>query len=545
MEPILNQAQKEVIDECVARRLKTGGLSLPLGFGKTRTSICLSLQLSKSPALIVVSKTLLASWLDEIQKAFGSGAKYEILHRSYLKDDYDSWVPNPDTQLVLTTPDVMVDAYTRYHIDSLTLYYSRESPFAPEILEYISPKSPILKNSTVQGIGSIYKISWGTIIIDEIQKYTEVTTNRCRAIAGVYADYRWGLSGTMFDEPKMTRILGFMVMLHLDGPRRLPDMVSYISDFRGLDQYLVKRDKNAHFTDAPEYVEQIVSHRLEAPEVVIFQGMREILKSLSTKVSDAKRRGDTSGVRKYNAYKLAMLTYMRQSLICPMLPLTSMYCDMADFKSRTELAETVTSIMDKQKIKEYIDDEKNILSSRLRSVLEKIQKHKGEKCVVFSSFRTVVDLLIYFIREQQGRNVMTISATMSINTRQKTIAQFEKSDCGVLVIPYDIGAEGLNLQCASVVMLVDLWWNSAKTNQAIGRIYRPGQKALKVHVYLFVSDTFIEQKIIEKNTVKQAILSQLQTGSADLKIPKIDMKLIMEMIELEENNVAITRHRSL
>ena len=164
---------------------------------------------------------------------------------------------------------------------------------------------------------------------------------------------------------------------------------------------------------------------------------------------------------------------------------------------------------------------------------------------MFSSFRTVVDLLIYFIREQQGRNVMTISATMSINTRQKTIAQFEKSDCGVLVIPYDIGAEGLNLQCASVVMLVDLWWNSAKTNQAIGRIYRPGQKALKVHVYLFVSDTFIEQKIIEKNTVKQAILSQLQTGSADLKIPKIDMKLIMEMIELEENNVAITRHRSL
>ena len=80
---LLKPSQKEVIDEVFARQMKNGGLSLPLGMGKTRTGTILGLTFNKGMVLVVVSKTLLASWLDEIQKAFGDTLPFEVIHRSY------------------------------------------------------------------------------------------------------------------------------------------------------------------------------------------------------------------------------------------------------------------------------------------------------------------------------------------------------------------------------------------------------------------------------------------------------------------------------
>jgi SNF2 family DNA or RNA helicase len=92
-------------------------------------------------------------------------------------------------------------------------------------------------------------------------------------------------------------------------------------------------------------------------------------------------------------------------------------------------------------------------------------------------------------------------------------------------------------------MLVDLWWNSAKSEQAIGRVFRPGQKAPKVCVYIFVSNTYVEKEIIKKNHVKANILSQLKTGSSSLSIPKINMQSLCKLISLEETKAAMSDYR--
>ena len=539
---VLNDAQRDVIRECERRKMKSGGLSLPLGFGKTRTSICLGLHLSKNPMLVIVSKTLLAGWIDEIAKTFGPDFPYEIMHRSYLKDNYDTWKPKDETRLVLTTAEVLIDAFAAHGIDDFMIRPTRPNAFGPIILEYVLSTVPYLRADAFTGTSYIYSVKWGTVIVDEIQRYTEVTTEKCRAVAALCAEYRWGLSGTMFDEPKLSRFLGFMIMLHIEKtPRTIPDMRIYLREFSGLNAFVIKRDTNPVFVP-PKYHEEIVSHNLDHYEGVVFKSLKTVFVELSRRANEARFMNDVVGQRRYSAYCLAMITFLRQALICPMIPVASMFCDMGDFQARSELSEMAIAQFNKAGIDGYLEDERNTLSSRFRAVLEKVRKHSTERYIVFSSFRSVTDMLMYHIKET-GRDAITISAGFTIEKRRQVIVDFENSANAVMVIPYDIGAEGLNLQCASVVMLVDLWWNSAKSEQAIGRVFRPGQKAPKVCVYIFVSNTYVEKEIIKKNHVKANILSQLKTGSSSLTIPKINMQSLCKLISLEETKAAMSDYR--
>lgn len=534
----LNESQKQIIYECKRRKLTNCGLSLPLGYGKTRIGICLGLEMSQQPILVVVSKTLLVGWINEIENAFGKEFPYEILHKDFCKD-FENWKIKKETRLVIVTCDTIVSAYKNFHIENLILNYIQPNEFAPVVLEYIYPKTPLF-DGDIPNIGALYSIHWGTMIVDEIQKYTEITTKKCRALISIASHHRFAMSGTMFDEPKITRFFGFSSILHLAVPQTLPDFTTFVRSehFYGFDQFTIKRASNPDFVK-PKYTEQIVSHSLDESEVKVFSITKNLLKSLRKKVNDSKRKGDIVGQRLYGAYMLATITYLRQALICPLIPISSIYCDMGDFKAKSELSKIAMDHFTENNLTAYLDSEENIISSRFKAVCSKIKMHQTEKCIIFSAFRSVVDLLMSIITERQ---LFTISSSMSINTRKDIISAFEKSDNAILLLTYDIGAEGLNLQCASVVMLVDLWWNSAKMDQAIGRVYRPGQKS-EVNVYIFVSNTFIESKLIEKNTIKNIIINESQTGKINTVLPKITIDRIMEMVDIDDNIQAMETWR--
>ena len=55
------------------------------------------------------------------------------------------------------------------------------------------------------------------------------------------------------------------------------------------------------------------------------------------------------------------------------------------------------------------------------------------------------------------------------------------------------GGVGLNLTGADTVILVDLWWNPAVEDQAIGRAHRMGQEQ-NVEVYRMITRGTIEEK---------------------------------------------------
>ena len=75
----LNSFQKDIFSECIIKG--SGGLSLPLGSGKTLISLALSLYFTREtvkPVLVVVSKSLIGNWEIEIKKFFGDNNGFDL-----------------------------------------------------------------------------------------------------------------------------------------------------------------------------------------------------------------------------------------------------------------------------------------------------------------------------------------------------------------------------------------------------------------------------------------------------------------------------------
>jgi SNF2 family DNA or RNA helicase len=133
------------------------------------------------------------------------------------------------------------------------------------------------------------------------------------------------------------------------------------------------------------------------------------------------------------------------------------------------------------------------------------------------------------------RKVVTLSSSMSMKKRVETIDFFNDTDDNtVLLLTYDIGGEGLNLQTSSTVLLTDFWWNSAKTKQAIARVLRFGQKKT-VNVYYFTGNTAIENAMLDKHVSKLEVLEELQNGKMTKKISSFTVKDIIKIINTEDN----------
>jgi SNF2 family DNA or RNA helicase len=553
----LNDSQREVIDEVHSRSMINGGLALPLGFGKTRIGLTLGLTYNKGKVLVVVSKTLLASWLDELKKIFGQDDEdktcyYEVLHRSFFKSahDYNHWVPKKETRIVLTTPEVLSEGYDTFHLsDRLLFKVTPDGEFGPTHLRYRpAGKIPFLTDHT--GFGFPFSYTWGCVLIDEIQRHTNVETEKCRAIACVASHHKWGLSGTMFDEPKVNRFLGFFVMLDLPGPRQKTEVAKFLTqkNFSGFRLLSVFRKENVEFVDRPDYNEVIVKHNLTEEEQAVFEKFRFIVNELNRMMVEARAMGQTTEKKRLSANLLAIITYLRQALVCPIIPISRM-CRDVDAQEQSDLMRVALGAFSDKPLADYTKAECYIFSSRFREITEKLKLHQKERCIVFSGFRATLDALMPFAKnlkdaDDADRQVLTITAVMTVEQRQDVLKKFALSVNAILMITYDIGAEGLNLQCASVVMLMDLWWNSAKLQQAIGRIYRPGQLASKVFVYMFISNTGLEQQILAKNTIKAAILSQLQCGAIDkLTVPRMSIQDIISFINLDENESSMKELR--
>jgi SNF2 family DNA or RNA helicase len=136
---------------------------------------------------------------------------------------------------------------------------------------------------------------------------------------------------------------------------------------------------------------------------------------------------------------------------------------------------------------------KSFESTKIKAILEDISKiKKGDKIVVFSSFKKVVNLLQEKITDKK---CFIISGDMSLQRRKTTIESFYgcEEDC-VLLVTIKTGSEGIELTCANHVFFVENWWSPVAIIQSIARSDRFGQKK-KVHWYTYTMNNTIETKI--------------------------------------------------
>ena len=569
----MNQVQKETTKKCLEK--KKCGLSAPLGSGKTLMSLYLvstSYDESGVPGLVVCAKNLVAGWISEIKKWFGDedgscSYKYQVLHRDSIKGGHiDKFKIDPETRLVLTTPDVVSKAFTAFGIEDLCYFLAQRPedlqeyyrlqrfrrwgmPPPPMIKFYPKIQSPHLQTqgtATEEGLGLLYSIPWSCLIVDEIQLYTNIGSKRCMGLGSIYSERRWGLSGTMFTEPVAERVLGFLFILGLGKETMcLPDVRKMLTRrcFRGLSQYIVECPKIKFAKEGQELHYNIVSHGLTQTEQNLYLSYRDIIASVHKAAERFRQQHDTENARIFGSYLLAMITYLRQLLVCPIIPMTSSAIDFYDVKKKSILSKIMMDEIEKiDGMKDYLSNPNSLVSSRYRKAFEILGNTKS-RTVVFFSFRTCLDVF-HALATKDGyvdakRNVYVIAASHNATKRGSILEEFAKDDTGILLLTYDLGAEGLNLQCANQIIIMSYWWNSGKTKQSIGRLWRNGQKD-DVHAYLLTSNTGIENAILEKQWSKQNMCKQMMKGSLrDMNIAKIKMNDILYILENENGNVEI------
>lgn len=532
----LHEYQLNVYLECINKG--SGGLSLPMGSGKTLISILVAIEQTKhdnSKILIIAAKNLISVWEHEIKKFFDNDLAYLVFTNTNRHKDFDF----SKYKIILTTPETVVTYYKEHDIEREFILIDQR----PNIIgipvnynEFIRPIEPFLDILDPEKGDLFYTLKWGCLIVDEGHNYFNITTARSRAICSISANHRWVLSGTLFDEPKDERILGYLLMINnTNYPRNLPDIKLAIRrrNFRGLLETMVHRKNNNMIIQStkPKVNKTIVSHKLNKYETMIYLSLKRILKILRNTLKQYKNDENTEQIKKFSSYLLVIIMYTRTFLVCPLITLSTIYLDIADFKSKSELSRLLYDEFNKLDLYEWLNNKDSILSSRLTEILKVLKEHLEDKVVIFTSFRTSVNIIKNYITD---RPTFVITPAQNSTKRGQVIVDFENSKNGVLILTYNLGSDGLNLQCANTVLITDYWWNSGKTKQGIARVDRYGQLSDNVNIYYFTSNTGIEKAIFEKHHDKLKVQDELMIGRQISKIKPIKTDEILRIIEQDE-----------
>jgi len=156
-------------------------------------------------------------------------------------------------------------------------------------------------------------------------------------------------------------------------------------------------------------------------------------------------------------------------------------------------------------------------STKIEALLDEINKmmkgHATNKCIVFSQFGAMLEL-VEFRLKRAGIACVVLRGGMSMQARNDSLTAFNSdSQLRVILISLKAGGEGLNLQVANHVFLLDPWWNPACELQAIQRAHRIGQTR-EVRAVRFITAGTVEEKIVALQEKKQLVFDGAIDGSS-------------------------------
>ena len=131
---------------------------------------------------------------------------------------------------------------------------------------------------------------------------------------------------------------------------------------------------------------------------------------------------------------------------------------------------------------------------------------KGHKVLIFSQFKTQLDLLETYCSELRSWPICRIDGSVAQSDRQDQILAFNEpeSDTNVFLLSTRAGGQGINLAAADTVLLFDSDWNPQQDLQAQDRAHRIGQNR-PVIVYRFATKGTVEQMLLEKADSKRRL----------------------------------------
>ncbi|KAG9522037.1 SWI/SNF chromatin remodeling complex component, partial [Aureobasidium melanogenum] len=142
-----------------------------------------------------------------------------------------------------------------------------------------------------------------------------------------------------------------------------------------------------------------------------------------------------------------------------------------------------------------------LLDSLMPTLLE-----RGHKVLIFSQFKTQLDLIETYCEVLRGWRCSRIDGGVSQPDRQEQISQFNsaESKTNIFLLSTRAGGQGINLTAADTVLLFDSDWNPQQDLQAQDRAHRIGQTR-PVIVYRFATKGTVETLLLEKAESKRRL----------------------------------------
>lgn len=167
------------------------------------------------------------------------------------------------------------------------------------------------------------------------------------------------------------------------------------------------------------------------------------------------------------------------------------------------------NLMDARRALTSGDEERSAKLTRLREILAECEDGR-KKVLVFSQFRRVLELCCAIV----GQEALVIHGDVPLSNRPEIVRKFEDTDgFAALIMQIDIGSVGLNLQAASVVVLMEPQLKPSTEQQAVARAHRMGQTR-PVVVYRLIASDSIDERVVELSGFKAELFDQVARHSA-------------------------------
>jgi SNF2 family DNA or RNA helicase len=157
-----------------------------------------------------------------------------------------------------------------------------------------------------------------------------------------------------------------------------------------------------------------------------------------------------------------------------------------------------------------------ILSPRVRCFLKMYEiirvAFETEKVLVFSpylKFLFILEEAIIRCYPGQGVRILRYDGTMSAVDRQIALENFQAAPpSAVMLMTPGAGGAGLNITCASILILCQALWNSNDEDQIKARIHRQGQER-EVHIFrLVAANSPIDWLMINAQERKRSVIRE-------------------------------------
>jgi len=344
------------------------------------------------------------------------------------------------------------------------------------------------------------------IILDEAQRIKNWRTKIASTIKLINARYAFILTGT----PMENRLEDLYSLMQVVDPDVLGPLWRYMIDYHITDE----RDKVLGYRNLSKLRQTIAPVLLRRDRSLVKDQLPDRTQiRLDVPLTEAQR--DLHGSAMSAASSLANIAKKR-----PLTPSESNRL-MASLQ-QARMACDAAGLVDKETIGSPKLDE-------VANLLEDLCIENGQKVVIFSQWERMT-AMAESVAKKLHLGCVRLHGGVPTAKRGDLIERFSHDDSISVFISTDAGSTGLNLQCATVLINLDVPWNPAVLEQRNARIHRLGQKE-KVQIILMVSEDSYEEKVLSLLQNKQNLFDNVVDPDATEDVVGINKKMLATLVE--------------